>query len=386
MYAGAGAGPLLAAATAWDGLGSQLGLATASYQSLLAELTGGPWLGPASRSMLAAAAPYVTWLSVTAGQAEQAAAAAKAAVAAYEAAFAMTVPPPVIAANRMQLATLVATNFFGQNAPAIAATEAHYAAMWAQDAAAMYAYADSSTAASKISPFTAPPRTADPGGLPGQAAAVGNASGVPPTTPTTPPSLPSGPGTPLDPYGMVLSQGMSFFLKYPIIAATGLGSLSIWLGDSGDTFVGALGALGGGAQAAGAAANALGAATSAVPVSGGGLPVTASLSNAVRIGGLSVPSSFPGVPPAAPASLGAATLAAEEAIGGMPGIPGMPGSWLGGASSGTHTMRFVPRYGYRHRVMARPARGSAAPPRTGADAGGGAVAGDDHAALAAYRA
>ena len=62
----------------------------------------------------------------------------------------MTVPPPVIAANRAQLASLVATNFLGQNTPAIAATEAHYGEMWAQDAAAMYGYAGSSAAATKL--------------------------------------------------------------------------------------------------------------------------------------------------------------------------------------------------------------------------------------------
>ena len=53
----------------------------------------------------------------------------------------MTVPPPVIAANRAQLMALIATNFFGQNTPAIAATEAHYSEMWVQDATAMYGYA-----------------------------------------------------------------------------------------------------------------------------------------------------------------------------------------------------------------------------------------------------
>ena len=72
-------------------------------------------------------------------QAEQAGAQAKLAAGAYEAAFAATVPPPVIAANRALLATLIATNILGQNTPAIAATEAQYMEMWAQDAAAMYA-------------------------------------------------------------------------------------------------------------------------------------------------------------------------------------------------------------------------------------------------------
>ena len=46
----------------------------------------------------------------------------------------MTVPPPVIAANRVLLLNLIATNFFGQNTPAIAVTEAQYMEMWAQDA------------------------------------------------------------------------------------------------------------------------------------------------------------------------------------------------------------------------------------------------------------
>ena len=83
-------------------------------------------------------APYVVWMTTTAGQAEETGAQAKAAAAAYEAAFVMTVPPPVIAANRALLMALIATNFFGQNTPAIMATEADYVEMWAQDAAAMY--------------------------------------------------------------------------------------------------------------------------------------------------------------------------------------------------------------------------------------------------------
>src|SRR5262249_31430655 len=43
--------------------------------------------------------------------------------------------------NRTQLASLVATNLLGQNATAIAATEAQYAEMWAQDVAAIAGYA-----------------------------------------------------------------------------------------------------------------------------------------------------------------------------------------------------------------------------------------------------
>src|SRR5579875_2519284 len=136
MYAGAGSGPLLAAASAWESLAAELGSAASAYSSVISGLANGSWLGPGSASMAAAATPYVAWMARTAGQAEQAAGQARSAAAAYEAAFAMTVPPPVIAANRTQLMTLVATNFLGQNSPAIAANEAHYAEMWAQDAAA----------------------------------------------------------------------------------------------------------------------------------------------------------------------------------------------------------------------------------------------------------
>ena len=148
MYSGPGSPPMLAAAAAWDGLAAELSSTASLYQSVIDRLAGDGWLGPASASMAAAVTPYMTWVSLTGVQAEHAGAQASAAAAAYEAAFAATVPPAAVAANRVQLATLVATNFLGQNTPAIAATEAHYGEMWAQDAAAMYAYAASSAAAS----------------------------------------------------------------------------------------------------------------------------------------------------------------------------------------------------------------------------------------------
>ncbi len=45
--------------------------------------------------------------------------------------------PSAVAANRVALQALVARNILGQNTPAIMATEAQYAEMWAQDVAAM---------------------------------------------------------------------------------------------------------------------------------------------------------------------------------------------------------------------------------------------------------
>jgi PPE-repeat protein len=154
MYAGPGSGPLLAAAAAWEAVASQLESAAGGYSSELTGMTGLSWFGPSSMAMSAAAAPYVAWLQAAAVQAGITATQAYAAAAAYEAAYLMTVPPPVIAANRTQLMVLVATNFFGQNGPAIAATEAHYMAMWAQDAVAMYGYAVDAAAASACSRMT----------------------------------------------------------------------------------------------------------------------------------------------------------------------------------------------------------------------------------------
>ena len=176
MYTGPGSGPMLAAAQAWGSLADELYTAVGAYQSAVSDLTSGAWSGPSSAAMSAAAGTYVEWLSATAAQAEQTAAQARAAAAGYEAAFAMTVPPPEITANRSLLAVLVATNFLGMNTPAIAATEAHYAEMWAQDAVAMYGYAGSSAAATALTPFASPHQNTDPSGAASQAAAVGQAT------------------------------------------------------------------------------------------------------------------------------------------------------------------------------------------------------------------
>ena len=159
MYDGPGSGPMLATAAAWDGLAAELHSAASSYGSVISELNAGPWLGAASAAMTAAAGPYVAWMRSTATQAEQTASQAKSAAAAYEVTFAAMVPPPVIAANRALLQALVATNLFGQNTPAIAATETLYAEMWAQDATAMYGYAGASASATTLTPFTPAPQT-----------------------------------------------------------------------------------------------------------------------------------------------------------------------------------------------------------------------------------
>jgi len=132
MYSGPGSAPMMAAASAWKGLAAELDSAAVSYDSVVSALAGDQWRGPASESMAAAAKSFVTWMSTAAVQAEKSAAQAEMAAGAFEIAFAATVNPAAIAANRAQLMALIATNFLGQNTPAIAATEAHYLEMWAQ--------------------------------------------------------------------------------------------------------------------------------------------------------------------------------------------------------------------------------------------------------------
>ncbi len=177
MYTGAGSGAMAAAAEAWDGLAGELHAAAARYSSVLAGLMV-EWQGASSLKMAAAAVPYMSWMTVTAAHAEQTANQARAAAAAYETAFAATVPPTAVMANRVRLLALIATNFFGQNTPAIMETQAQYIEMWAQDAAAMYGYAAASAFASNLLPFNSPPPTTEPAGTVGQAAAVVQATGT----------------------------------------------------------------------------------------------------------------------------------------------------------------------------------------------------------------
>lgn len=140
---------------------------------MLANLTSGPWVGPSSLAMAAAAAPYVAWMQQTATQATQTAQQAGQAAAAYETAFAAHVPPPLIAANRELLAQLMATNVLGQNTGAIAAAEAQYGEMWAQDAEAMDTYfASSATTSNNLTEFSPAPKTTNEEGSATQAAAV----------------------------------------------------------------------------------------------------------------------------------------------------------------------------------------------------------------------
>jgi len=351
MYAGAGSGPMLAAAAAWEELAADVSSAAASYAAIVSELTGGVWLGPASVSMAAAVAPYVTWMRTTADQASQTGHQAGAAAAAYEGAFAATVPPPVIAQNRALLMALVATNILGQNAAAIAATEIQYAQMWAQDAAAMYDYAGEAAAASTLTTFTAAPQNTNPAGVGSQVAAVGQATGTAAAAPSSSvlskllaaipavlQELASGDplgGSMLGNSGELLNLGSGFtfvasgveFLVGPLLAGSIAGGPAALLG--------APAAAG---LAAGGAPSMIGA---GMPLSVGSNGVLAGLGRAASIGGLSVPRTWTW---AAPATARGAMTLPEPALVGLPeaevdglgpGFGGMlPGSLMAAAAGG----------------------------------------------------
>jgi PPE-repeat protein len=392
MYSGPGSGPLLAAATAWEGLAGELHTTAASYGSAISGLTSGPWQGPASASMAAAVVPHLAWLSRIAWQAEQAATQAAAAASAYEAAFAATVPPPVIAANRALLMALLATNIFGQNTPAIAATEAEYAQMWAQDAATMYSYAGASAAASTLTPYTEPAPATSAGGLAAQGAAVAQAVGTSagadtqglsalttalPGTLSGLSGLPSQPavdgtgnildgidfgdgmlgdllkslsgsselhiGTPIDMFSRLVSPTRLFATAFRDIE--GLSSKAL----EGMTKAGQA------AKAASAAPAALPATLAGAGLGGGG--VTGGLGKAASIGAMSVPQTWTAAGPttASPATLQVSGFGgAAAAEPGSHTLSGLPMTGAGGRSSSGFA---APRYGFRPTVIPHPPAG-----------------------------
>lgn len=343
MYTGPGAGPLLAAAGSWDSVSAELNIAAGVYESVLASLTGLHWHGPTSEAMAAAAAPYVCWLQRAADRAEHTAMQARAAAAAFELAYAMTVPPIAIGANRIRLSVLVATNFFGQNAAAIAATEAQYAEYWAQDATAMFTYAASSTAATQLTPFTSPRLNTDADGLTAQEDAVetAEAGSIAPQAISSAIPVPTAlPAIATDLTALAVIQAVGTTMKstwrmeafptdvvgaeknlgmLPVVAeavppprladATGLGDLSVTVGRAG--------AIGSMSVPASWAAPATGPVTE---------PVTA-LSRSAFVGLQEVD-----------------TLAGSGS--GVPGLPGMRPPW--------RPTLVVPRYGVRVTVMTRP--------------------------------
>ncbi len=377
MYAGAGSGPLLAAAAAWNAMAAEMRSAAMNYESVIRSLVSEGWLGPSSAKMAAAVTPYLEWLNTTAIQAEQAGAQASTAAAAYEAAFAATVPPPVVAANRALLANLVASNVFGQNTGAIAATDAQYGEMWAADTGAMTSYTTASRAASQMTPFSAPQADTTPDGTAQQADAIADAAA--PQATSIWDWLGLSPNSNTSTTG--LAGVMNFFSNSnPNLTGAFLNNASVSGISNGfttngilnpTTFVDSQMALNS-LSAVGASTEGLedlaaglgsGASFASVTTALPGAAATAAVGQASLVGALSVPPAWAGtgatvstvaattqVGAGAYHSFGAATPMVMEGAGavGMPGVPlaGMPGA---------HEDEFAePIYGFRPRVIGRP--------------------------------
>ncbi|MEB3020005.1 PPE family protein [[Mycobacterium] crassicus] len=380
IYSGPGSEPMVVASSAWSALAAELKSVAASYRAVINQLTSEEWLGPASATMATAAAPYVTWMELTAEQAEQAAGQGRAAAAAYETAHATIVPPMAVTANRQLLQQLVTTNILGQNTPSIAATEAEHGEMWAQDTIAMYGYHAQSSAATKLSDFTAPPNPTNPGSA--VASAIGDATGTqaPSASNTLQGMLSSlfggsAQAGPTYGAGDILADpnyNLSNQLMTQLVTNSNLQSnniCAVWRGVSGVLGLQRLGA----DAAKDAAKAAAGAASGAAGAASGAAGAAANLGGAGAIGGLSVPSAW--VPPMAAAStLGpvsggswvpvgpAATVPSAAGIlgttpmappAGMPGMAGMPGVPAAGAAGAGFRGFGGPRYGTALTVMPR---------------------------------
>jgi len=377
MYAGPGSSSLVASAAAWQALSAQLGSAGAAFGAVISALATGSWLGPSSMSMALAAAPYVVWMIATAEQAQGAAAAAAAAATAFEGARAGVVPPPVIEANRNTLMTLIATNFMGVNTPAIAATEAAYDEMWAQDTTTMYGFAaDASGITGTLIPFTPPLANSDPIGLAAQAAALGQSGGT--AAGQQPMNLASSTGLPAGLDGQtMLSMGPQLVSTIPSALqglssplSSGLGSPASGLGQFQSLlspFMGVLnnpGLLGMGSSGAGAASGVSGPGLAGLGgAASTGAEVEAVAGRAGSLGGLSVPATWTAgaaestsagravAPVAASGGAGSGPSAAPASApgggiyGGAPMAGGMSGR--GGEGAGT------PRYGTPVKVFRR---------------------------------
>jgi len=387
VYSGPGSSSLVAAASAWNALAAELSSTAQSYDTVVAQLAGEEWLGPASASMAQAVQPYVDWMTTTASQAAQTSVQATSAAAAFETVFASVVPPPMIAANRAELAQAVSFNIFGQYNNLIAQLEAQYGEFWSQNTSALYNYATSSAVASKLSTFTNAPSVANPAASSSQAGAVSAAAatpaesiqqqlqdffnsitaqlnklgtqtgvnqavtGVAASNPwllqswfllTGQTVLPTNIGTMLN----GVSPYTGFFYN-----TEGLPYFSVGMGNFGTQIAKSAGWLGGAAPAAAAA-------VPKPPISGAlgaaGGQVAAGLGNGAHVGHLAVPASWPGAN-AAPAVRPAVEMVSEPitapaGTGAGNVLSGMPVAGTGagrGAGAG-------PRYGFKPTVVARP--------------------------------
>jgi PPE-repeat protein len=356
----------MAAAAGWSNLAAELSTTATSWESIVGTLTGGQWLGAGSAAAAAAAQPIVSWLTNAAAAAEQAASQATSSAAAYEAAFSGVIPPWAIAANRAQLAALVATNFLGINTPAIMATEAEYAEFWVQDAITMYLYQAASTAAAVLQPIAPASPSTNPAAAGIQGAATAQAAASTPaqglggsiidglnsidqltTLGGTVPSLGQWLSLPITENGIAqIGVTAAWFQGNLVTVLPSLGHLIATTPSGLTPFVSDVTPLGAG----------LGMGTTLVGSTNGlGGAAAAAMGEASTVGGLSVPAGWSAAAPAtlasstAPLSGSGWTAATEEAAAPVAAMPGMPGA--AAAAKGAAAYGSAPRYGFKPTVM-----------------------------------
>lgn len=352
MYSGTGPVSLLAAATGWDELTSELTSAATFCAAEIARLIALSWQGPAAARMASAVALYVAWMNTTAAQAERTANQARTAAAAYTAAFAATVPPPVVTANRTLLASLVSTNVLGQHTAAIAAAEIHYAQMWAQDAAAMYGYAGAAAAASTLTPFTLPPQITNPAGLAAQVASSSVATNAQAALTALTSLLP----TALQQLAAPLSSGSANSALNTLNSLLSAISTTVDIPSTGLSIVQALkDLLPASAEAVPALAEGVtseilrSGATSVTGFAGASTAVSAKMGRAELMGALSVPQTWTAAAPARMAAmlanpdLSIAPATDADRLGGMMSAIPLTGTAGRAMASGVPDTRFLPR-------------------------------------------
>ena len=287
-------------------------------------------------------------------------------------------PPPLIAANRAELAQAVQTNILGQNNGVIAQLESQYGEFWANNASALYGYAGSSAAATKVSSFTDAPAIANPAAAASQTAASSPATsiqsyiqGILTNTQNRITSL----ANPLIGPKATANSGLTqiwFLLTGQTILPTNLGALtngyspfasffynteglpyfSVGMGNFGTQISKSAGWLGGAAPAAAAAVpkgiGGLGAA------GGAGGQVAAGLGSGAHVAGLSVPNSWPGATLASAAKPMSAIPVSEPITSGGSGAGNLVGGMPVGGTGAGRGAGVGPRYGFKPTVMARP--------------------------------
>ncbi|WP_139061752.1 PPE family protein [Tsukamurella pulmonis] len=175
LMSGAGPAPATAAAAAWASVAASVSARSVFLQSLLPRLAAS-WQAPETALMTRNVAMYLAHNEAVRAQALLASTRHTKQAADYSAALAGMAQLPEIALNHLTNAVLNATNFLGVNTAAIAANEAQYAAMWAQNASMMAVYLANSVANMTFEPFIPPKPIATPAGVPIPAAAAGAAS------------------------------------------------------------------------------------------------------------------------------------------------------------------------------------------------------------------